>query len=109
MAFALPMARVSRWEPPMPGSTPSLISGWPNVAFSAAMITSHIMASSHPPPRAYPLTAAMVGVRTAPSLPQAEKKSEPNMSLNDCSLISLISAPAAKAFSLPVMMIAPIP
>ncbi|SKT70306.1 Uncharacterised protein [Mycobacteroides abscessus subsp. abscessus] len=51
----------------------------------------------------------MVGVRTAPSLPQAEKKSEPNMSLNDCSLISLISAPAAKAFSLPVMMIAPVP
>ena len=29
----------------MPGSTPSLISGWPNLAVSAAISTSHIIAS----------------------------------------------------------------
>ena len=38
IALALPTARVSRCDPPMPGATPSLISGWPNLALSAAMI-----------------------------------------------------------------------
>ncbi|GJE42944.1 hypothetical protein AEGHOMDF_2120 [Methylobacterium soli] len=52
MAFALPMARVRRWLPPMPGITPSLISGRPNCAVSAARMKSHIMASSQPPPSA---------------------------------------------------------
>ena len=51
--------------PPMPGMTPRLISGWPNLAVSAARMKSHIMATSHPPPSAYPATAAIVGVRTA--------------------------------------------
>ena len=52
MAFDLPTKRVSRCEPPMPGMTPSVISGWPNLAVSAAMMKSHIMASSQPPPSA---------------------------------------------------------
>jgi hypothetical protein len=43
---------------------PSLISGWPNFALSAAMMKSHIMASSQPPPSAKPLTAAITGLRT---------------------------------------------
>ena len=30
----LPIARVSRWVPPMPGMVPSVISGWPNFAVS---------------------------------------------------------------------------
>ena len=51
MALALPTARVSRWVPPMPGMTPRVISGWPNLRVSAAMMKSHIMASSQPPPR----------------------------------------------------------
>ena len=38
MALALPTARVKRCVPPMPGMTPSLISGWPNFALSAAMM-----------------------------------------------------------------------
>ena len=63
MALALPTARVSRWVPPMPGMTPSLISGWPNLAVSAAMMRSHCMASSQPPPSAKPATAAMIGLR----------------------------------------------
>ncbi len=52
MDFALPMKRVSRWVPPRPAMTPRLISGWPNLAVSAAMMKSHIIASSHPPPSA---------------------------------------------------------
>jgi len=52
IAFALPTALVSRCEPPMPGITPSLISGWPNTAVSAAISRSHSMASSQPPPSA---------------------------------------------------------
>ena len=52
MALDLPTKRVSRWVPPMPGMTPRLISGWPNFAVSAAMMKSHSMASSQPPPRA---------------------------------------------------------
>jgi hypothetical protein len=44
----------------IPGITPRLISGWPNLAFSAAIIMSHNIANSHPPPRAYPDTAAIV-------------------------------------------------
>ena len=43
---------VSRWVAPIPGITPSLISGWANVALSAAKIMSHISASSQPPPKA---------------------------------------------------------
>ena len=39
------------------------ISGWPNFAFSAARMKSHIMANSHPPPSAYPATAATTGLR----------------------------------------------
>jgi hypothetical protein len=64
MALALPTARVSRCEPPMPGITPSLISGWPNFAVSAASRMSHAMASSQPPPSAYPATAATTGLRS---------------------------------------------
>ena len=52
MALDLPTRRVRRWLPPAPGRTPRVISGWPNLALSAAMMMSHIMASSQPPPRA---------------------------------------------------------
>ncbi len=48
MALALPTARVSRCEPPMPGMTPSLISGWPKTAVSAASRMSQSIASSQP-------------------------------------------------------------
>ena len=43
--------------------TPSLISGWPNFALSAAMMMSHCIASSQPPPSAKPATAAITGLR----------------------------------------------
>src|SRR5579885_3269219 len=63
MAFALPTKRVRRCVPPEPGMTPSVISGWPNLAVSAAMTVSHIMATSQPPPSAKPATAATIGLR----------------------------------------------
>src|SRR5450756_2097548 len=52
MALAFPTARGRRCVPPAPGMTPSLISGWPNFAVSAAMVKSHIIESSQPPPSA---------------------------------------------------------
>ena len=60
-ARAGPTNRARRWVPPAPGMTPSLISGWPKVASSAAIRISAHRASSQPPPRAYPLTAATTG------------------------------------------------
>ena len=64
IASALPTARVSRCVPPAPGMTPTPVSGWPNCALSEATIRSHAMASSQPPPRQYPETAATSGVQS---------------------------------------------
>ena len=47
------------WVPPKHGITPNLTSGCPNIAFSDAILISQLIASSHPPPNAYPLTAAI--------------------------------------------------
>ena len=49
---------------------PRLISGWPNRAVSAAMMMSHIIATSQPPPSAKPATAAMTGFRHCPTRSQ---------------------------------------
>ena len=102
IAFALPIARVNRCDPPMPGVTASLISGWPNFAPSPAIMKSAIIASSHPPPSAKPFTAAIHGLRVAVIRSYPAKKFAPYISANDWLCISLISAPAANAFSLPV-------
>ena len=53
--------------PPPPGMIPRVISGCPNSAVSEATIMSQASASSQPPPRAQPETAAIIGVFTAPS------------------------------------------
>ena len=108
IAFDLPTARVRRWVPPAPGITPSLISGWPNLAVSAARMKSHIIAISHPPPSAKPATAAMIGFRAFATFSQREMKSPTKASAKVLSCISLMSAPAANAFSEPVSTIAPI-
>ena len=52
LATGRPTARNSLWVPPAPGMMPTLHSGWPNRAVKSATITSHIMASSQPAPRA---------------------------------------------------------
>ena len=61
MARPVPTSRASRWVPPAAGSTDRLVSGSPKRAVSAAIRMSQDIASSQPPPRANPLTAAMVG------------------------------------------------
>ena len=74
IAFDLPTKRVRRCVPPMPGMTPSVISGWPNLAVSAAMMKSHIMASSQPPPERI---AGDGGDR--PACARAPTRSQPEM------------------------------
>ena len=64
IALLLPTARGRRWVPPAPGMMPSLTSGWPKRALSAAMIRSQAIATSQPPPSAKPATAAITGLRT---------------------------------------------
>ena len=65
MARPVPTSRASRCVPPAPGRTDSVVSGSPNRAFSRAIRMSHAIASSQPPPRANPLTAATVGFAKA--------------------------------------------
>lgn len=43
----------------------------PKLAFSLAQMMSHIIASSHPPPRAKPFTAATMGILTCREQPAA--------------------------------------
>ena len=64
IASALPTARASRWVPPAPGMMPSPVSGWPKRAVSEAMMRSQVIASSQPPPRHQPDTAATSGVES---------------------------------------------
>lgn len=101
-ARALPTRRVRRCVPPAPGMTPRFTSGWPKRAFSPAMIRSQAMASSHPPPRAYPLTAAMMGLVIQRMRSHTRNWLRRFISTTPASAISVMSAPAAKARSLPV-------
>jgi 3-hydroxybutyryl-CoA dehydrogenase len=56
------IASASLWVPPPPGIIPSLISGCPILAFCEAIRMSQHMATSSPPPNAYPFMAAIVGL-----------------------------------------------
>src|SRR5690242_3746492 len=81
--------------------TPSFTSGWPNFALSLAILIAHAIASSHPPPRAKPLTAAMTGlprfsIRSVNACPRRVASSASTAVLF---AISAMSAPAANAFS----------
>mmetsp|Transcript_21885 Transcript_21885/g.56295 ORF Transcript_21885/g.56295 Transcript_21885/m.56295 type:complete len:210 (-) Transcript_21885:39-668(-) len=107
MARDLPSARVNRCVPPRPGIVPSLISGWPKVAFSPAMMKSHAIANSQPPPSAKPFTAAIIGNRASRKLSSSLNIPCEYMSMYDLEAISSMSAPAAKNFLLPVMTSAP--
>ena len=63
ISLAIPTGtkRARRCVPPNPGVIPNPTSGCPNTAFSLATRISHAIASSHPPPNAKPLTAAITG------------------------------------------------
>ncbi len=107
IARFFPSKRARRCVPPAPGMMPMVISGCPNFALSEATIISHEMANSHPPPKAQPDTAAM----TTFFMPRMRShfSTRPWLIISNGldSAISLISAPAAKAFSFPVTIIAP--
>ncbi len=64
MPLRTPTRRGSRWVPPPPGMSPSLISGWPNwVAGSSVQIReAAVNATSRPPPRHAPWMAATTGL-----------------------------------------------
>ena len=116
LALAMPTRRGRRWVPEKPGVMPRPTSGWPNLApplpsalGPAARMMSQLMASSQPPPRAKPLTAAMVGIssfsmRRIRALPRWPHLRPPATSRGSC---SPMSAPATKERPSPVMMRAP--
>ena len=98
-----PTSRGSRWVPPAPGMTPSRISGWPSFALSPHTRKSAHRASSQPPPRAYPVTAAMTGfgMRATAVNDDCSAPERATMSAYVIVAISLMSAPAANTFSPP--------
>ena len=102
IARDFPMARVRRWVPPAPGIRPRRISGWPNRAVSEATMMSQSMASSHPPPSAYPLTAAITGLPIRRIRSHCWNRYARTMSAGVASTNSCTSAPAANARGLPV-------
>ena len=106
MALLMPTMRGSRWVPPKPGVMPSPTSGWPNLAFSLARRMSQAMASSHPPPRAKPLTAAMTGLERFSSFKKTLPPWTPNFrpSAEVKPFISPMSAPATNERPAPVRM-----
>jgi hypothetical protein len=63
-AFFAPIMRGRRWVPPDPGSSPTPTSGNPTTAFGSSARTRlwHANASSYPPPRAKPFSAATTGL-----------------------------------------------
>ena len=113
LALASPTRRGRRWVPEKPGVMPRPTSGWPNLApplpsalGPAARMMSQLMASSQPPPRAKPLTAAMVGIssfsmRRIRALPRWPHLRPAATSMGYC---SPMSAPATKERPSPVMM-----
>ena len=63
-SMPLPTSLESLCVPPKPGVIPRPTSGCPNLAFEEAILKSQAMASSQPPPRAKPFTAAITGFST---------------------------------------------
>ena len=107
LALPRPTSRGSRWVPPAPGMMASRVSVSPMVAVSAAIRISQASASSVPPPRAIPLTAAMTGLLSCSMAVNRLRIVKIN-SLTFMGLKvarSLRSAPAQNAFSpAPVMI-----
>ena len=81
--------------------TPSAISGCPNFAVSEAIMISHIMASSQPPPSAKPDTAAIVGFLIFATSMKSRNIFDMYDSTYVLEAISLMSAPAANDLSEP--------
>ncbi len=92
MALARPTRPASKAAPPICGKTPSVISGNPNRALSAAMTMSLISTSSNPPPNTYPATPATTGF---------EQRANASAALAYSSLLPAASATANSDISVP--------
>ena len=101
MARPGPSLRCVSWVPPPPGTSPTVVSGRPNTAVSSATIRSQHRASSQPPPRAYPCTAAITGCGRASTPPNAARNTSRCASspASDRRLRSFRSAPTQNARS----------
>ena len=99
-----PTVRGSSWVPPAPGSRPRPVSGRPKRAVWEATMMSHIRASSKPPPRQWPLTAATTGLGNS----RTQRHDSTNASASAGGGMPSTSAPAAKARSPPASTTAPI-
>ncbi|AAY80487.1 hypothetical protein Saci_1135 [Sulfolobus acidocaldarius DSM 639] len=104
LAQPLPTSLVNLWVPPPPGIKARLISGCPNSALEEAILISHAIANSSPPPKANPFIAAITGLG---NLATVLKRSFLNIALDaglpDC-WKPVTSAPAENALPLPVIM-----
>jgi len=77
LARAGPIRRPSRWVPPPPGMMPSRISGWPKRRPVLPPGGHRPGPAPHPPPRAYPLTAATVGTGRLARASRAPRNAAP--------------------------------
>ena len=98
MAILSGMLRGRRCTPPAAAMRPTRGSGNPNVACSAATMTSHASAISRPPPSAKPFTAAMIGFNRSK---RAVRPANPFFGTRGmpCWAVHLRSLPAENAFS----------
>jgi len=64
----MPISLGSLWVPPDPGIIPRLISGQPILVSSEAILKSQANASSQPPPKTKPNSAAIVGFSISATL-----------------------------------------
>ena len=104
MALNLPTARTRRWVPPMPGMMPMRISGWAKLACSPAMMMSQCIASSLPPPKAKPHTAAIIGFGQRSSGAHTRSVWRCMISIGLASTMLLMSPPAANTLAPPLRM-----
>ena len=107
----MPTRRASLCVPPNPGMIPRPHSGCPNTALSEAIRISHAIEISHPPPKANPLTAAIVTCLIFINLKNGTEAFIPNAlaSAAEKLTISAMSAPATKDLnSLPFLSAPPV-
>ena len=101
LALPLPINLGNLCVPPNPGIIPSPTSGCPNFAFSAAILISQAIDSSHPPPSANPFTAAILTCGISSNFEKASFANNPIVLPSEALAftISDMSAPATKDFS----------
>src|SRR3569623_843763 len=101
-----PKRRMRRCVPDQPGTTPRPVSGMPRrVAGSAIRISAHA-ASSRPPPRAWPPSAAISGTRSAAMREKTRWPTRTQSKPNSCGSSAAqarMSPPVEKALPAPVM------